>query len=176
MHSNLWRVLGYLSFLAAFLLEMALCATHPENLAALTPLQTVLLGVAAFRGGRAVSSNAVFAWLRAPFCRVVADTSGAGDSVVAREDIPAFLYAIGDCLSCPICTGTHIAGILLTLLALFPAWGIPLLYALGGAGIAETFHWVSEAAEWVGRAAREQAGTEWLRKNSTARQVDWGKK
>ena len=146
------------------MIEIAFCASRPENILTLQVWQLIGLGFAAFRGGRAISYNSVFGWLRAPFCKSVKDSSGAGDSLESKAE-DGFLYAVGDCLVCPICTGTQVASLLLTVIALFPAFGVILLYVLAGAGIAEILHWVSECAEWQGRLAREQAGTEWLRKN-----------
>lgn len=99
----------------------------------------------------------------APFCVVLPDSSGAGDSVNPKY-LSGFWLAIGNCLSCPICTGTHAAGVMFGLLALFPQ-AIVLFYILGVAGLSEGLHWVFENQEWSGRAARESAGTAWLAKN-----------
>ena len=40
-----------------------------------------------------------------------------------------------------------------------------MIVVLAAAGVAEILHWTSEFLSWGGRASREQAGTEWLRKN-----------
>ncbi len=156
---------GYILFIVLFLAEVAFAAFHFESIAALAPWQLALIGLAAFRGGRAISFNGVFAWLRAPFTKLVADSSGAGDSVEPSCSNGPFLFAVADCLCCPICTATHVGGILFDLIVIFPPFGLALAYFLAVAGIAELFHWHSEKDEWQGRQAREFSGTEWLRKN-----------
>ena len=153
------RAAGYIGFLSLFGAEVALSALHP---AAVEPYQVALLGLAAYQGGRALSYNGVFQWLRDPFCRVEPDSSGAGDSVLPKEDND-FIYAVGDCLACPICTGTHVAGLLYVLLCWAPTVGATLLSVLGAAGIAQVLHWWSERDEWQGRHAREDAG--WISKH-----------
>lgn len=159
------KTAGYLLFLLAFLMEALVASLHWDRLETLSPWTWVLVSFAAFRTARALSYNVVFAWLRAPFCRVEIDSSGAGDSVVPRERIHPLLYAIGDCLACPICTGTHAGTILLALIAWVPSFGLVMTFALGVAGVAEVLHWLSEMMEWKGRANREISGTYWLQKN-----------
>lgn len=159
------KTLGYILFVTIFGIEMGISALHPDALLALQPWQWLVYGIAAFRGARALSYNGVFGWLREPFTDVVPDSSGAGDSVVPRQGAKGLLYVLGDCLACPICTGTHVGGVLITLTALFPTFGLFLAYGLAVAGVAEILHWHSERDEWQGRAARETAGTEWLNKN-----------
>lgn len=159
------KTLGYLLFIGVFLAEIVFCALNFEKIASLQLWQLVLVGLAAFRGGRAISYNGVFAWLREPFCQVVDDSSGAGESVEPRSDHGPFWYAVGHCLSCPICTSTHVGSMLLSLIAVWQPLGLVAVYALAAAGIAEGIHWWAEKMEWQGRLAREQAGTEWLNKN-----------
>ncbi len=162
------KTLAYILFVSLFAVEMGIAALHPDALLALQPWQWLAFGFAAFRGARALSYNGVFGWLRQPFNDTVPDSSGAGDSVVPRQGAQGFWYVIGDCLACPICTGTHVGGVLITLTALIPTFGLFLTYGLAVAGVAELLHWHGERDEWQGRAAREAAGTEWLRKNGYA--------
>ena len=125
----------------------------------------VLLGLAAYRGGRAVAFNKVFEWLRDLFkCRVVTDTSGAGENVEACEE-PGIWQAIGELITCPICAGTWVALGLMVIHSVSPETGRGLIVILAAAGVAELLHWASEFLSWGGRASREQAGTEWIRKN-----------
>ncbi len=159
------KTLAYVLFVSLFAVEMGIAALHPDALLALQPWQWLAFGFAAFRGARALSYNGVFGWLRQPFNDIVPDSSGAGDSVVPRHGAQGFWYVVGDCLACPICTGTHVGGVLITLTALIPTFGLLLTYGLAVAGVGEVLHWHSERDEWQGRAAREAAGTEWLRKN-----------
>lgn len=159
------KALGYILFIAVFLVEILFVALNFDKIASLQVWQLLLVGVAAFRGGRALSYNGVFAWLREPFCQVVDDSSGAGQSVEPRSDRSPFWFAVGDCLACPICTSTHVGTILLSAIAIWQPLGLVAVYALAVAGIAEGIHWWTEKMEWEGRLAREQAGTEWLDKN-----------
>jgi len=166
-NSNGWATLGYVAFVGLFGLEMAISSMHIQAILALAPWQLILLGLGAYRGARALSYNGVFAWLREPFCQVVPDSSGAGDGVEPKYE-RGLMGAIGACLSCPICTGTHVGSFMLTLIALWPNLGITVMYGLAIAGIAEFIHWAAEMLEWRGREARENAGTQWLAKNRKA--------
>ena len=126
----------------------------------------VLLGLAAFRGGRAVAFNKVFEWLRTLFrCRIVTDSSGAGKNAQACDE-PGIMQALGELITCPICAGTWFAMSLLVARAINPDLGNGLIVVLAAAGIAEMLHWAGEYLEWGGRHSREQAGTEWLEKGS----------
>lgn len=160
------KTLGYLVFIVLFLAECAVAALHPPTL---EWWMLIALGLAALRVGRSISYNGVFAWLRAPFTVTTPDSSGAGDSTNPRQDIHPLLYALGDCIACPICTSTHGAGILYALLAWLPPLGMVLILVLAAAQIAEVFHWHSERDEWQGRHAREEAGTIWLYKDDKQR-------
>ena len=158
---------GYMIFVGLFALEMAVASTRIQAILALAPWQLALLGLGAYRGGRALSYNGVFAWLREPFCKVVPDSSGAGDGVEPKYE-QGLMGAVGACLACPICTGTHVGSFMLTLIALWPSLGITVMYGLAIAGMAEFIHWAAEMFEWRGREARENAGTQWLIKNNPA--------
>ena len=125
----------------------------------------LLLALAAYRGGRAVAFNKVFEWLRNLFhCRIVTDSSGAGENVEPCDE-PGVLQTLGELLTCPICAGTWVAMMLLVIHSVSPETGRGLIVILAAAGVAELLHWASEFLSWGGRASREQAGTEWLRKN-----------
>ena len=167
-YSKRWGTVGYIAFIGLFGLEMAISAMHSQVILALAPWQLALFGFGAYRGARALSYNGVFAWLREPFCKVVPDSSGAGDGVEPKYE-RGLMGTIGACLSCPICTGTHVGSFMLTLIAVWPNLGIMLMYGLAIAGMAEFIHWAAEMFEWRGREARENAGTQWLAKNSKAR-------
>jgi Protein of unknown function (DUF1360) len=166
-YSKRWATFGYVAFIGLFGLEMAICSMHIQAILALAPWQLGLLGFAAYRGARAISYNEIFAWLRRPFCRVMPDSSGAGDGVEPKYE-HGLMGTIGACLSCPICTGTHVGSFVLTLIAVWPNLGITVMYGLAIAGMAEFIHWAAEMLEWRGREARENAGTQWLNKNRGA--------
>lgn len=123
-----------------------------------------LLGLAAFRGGRAIAYNFIFKWLRDLFgVREVDDSSGAGRSNEATGT--GIRHALGELVCCPICSGTWVGVALLLIYALLPEVGTALIYALAAAGVAEVLDWLSDFLSWNGRSAREQAGTQWLLKN-----------
>jgi hypothetical protein len=166
-HSKRWATFGYIAFIGLFGLEMAICSTHSQAILALAPWQLALLGFAAYRGGRALSYNGVFEWLREPFCKVVPDSSGAGESVEPKYE-RGLMGTMGACLSCPICTGTHVGSFMLTLIAMWPSFGLMVMYGLAIAGLAEFIHWGAEMLEWRGREARENSGTQWRDKNRKA--------
>ena len=120
----------------------------------------VLLGLAAFRGGRAIAFNSVFEWLRALMGAVVVpDSSGAGDNAECPPKRNGSKYALCQLVTCPICSGTWVAMALLVANAVSPEWGRGLIVVLAAAGVAEFLHWGSEFLAWGGRASREQAGT-----------------
>ena len=118
----------------------------------------VLLGLAAYRGGRAVAFNAVFEWLRSMLgCRVVRDTSGAGENNEPCEET-GIMQALGELVTCPICSGTWFGMALLVINSFSPEMGKGLIVVLAAAGVAELLHWVSEFFSWGGRNSRVQSG------------------
>jgi hypothetical protein len=123
------------------------------------PITLAVLFLAAYRMGRAVAFNAIFAWLRAPFTKIVPHDSGADDEAVADDRHGHGLrFTIGELLTCPICSGTWAALALIAVYLVDPAWGTILIYALGVAGAAEFLNWRSEYDQWQGRAGRAIAG------------------
>lgn len=127
----------------------------------------IILGLAAYRGGRAVSYNLIFKWVRdALGVTEEADSSGAGNSnVVDPKKVRGVKYILAELICCPICSSTWAGVLLLAVWAIVPAFGAVLLYALAAAGIAEVLTWVSEYFEWAGRSAREVSGSLWISKN-----------
>lgn len=145
----------YLAFILLFVGELALASTHFDNIAALQWWQLLLLGFAAFRGGVCLAEDKVFEWLREPFCVTAKDATGAGDSVSPRFET-GWKEALGNCLSCPICCLTHVGSALLTITALWPQFGILLIYGLAIAGVGEMLHSGREFLFWNGCKAREE--------------------
>lgn len=123
------------------------------------PLTLVVFALATYRLGRAVAFNAVFEWLRQPFTKVVPHDSGADDECVADGKPGSVRFALGELLTCPICSGTWSALALLAVYLVDPAFGRLLVYALGLAGAAELLHWRSEYDQWQGRAGRSLTGS-----------------
>lgn len=94
--------------------------------ASLSAIQWVVLGFAAYFGGRAVSEFLVFAWLR----NLIIKWQGR-----PGEKIPEYKRVLVEFIHCPYCTGTWVAIVLYSLLAVHPPIGNPLLFILGAAGI-----------------------------------------
>lgn len=161
--ANKQRVLCFVAIDITFMAIIGLIAYWNRVAVVLTPLNVVVLSLATFRMGRAVAFNEIFEWLRAPFTEVVADSSGAGDSVSPRGT--GLRRVIGGLLACPICSGTWSALILFSLVVVLPPFGMYFAYVMAFAGVSEVLHWWSEKNEWSGRNQREQAGTQWLEKN-----------
>lgn len=131
----------------------------------LSAVQIVVFGLASFRLGRAVAYNAIFEWLRMPFTITQDDSSGAGQSTNSSREKGGIISAVGDLLTCPICSGTWGAVNLMLVYAHWPAFGSIVIYALAFAGIAEIANWFCESHEWSGRNHREMAGSQWMSKD-----------
>lgn len=150
---------GWFIFLDVVFIAIAFVAGDLGNLPDLESPFAVLavLGLASFRLGRAVSFNMIFLWLRQAVDIVEApDSSGQGANNQATG--VGLKYVLGELVSCPICSGTWAAMILLGLYLITPQVGQVLVYALAAAGLAEFTHWMSEAGQWLGRWGRESAG------------------
>lgn len=125
----------------------------------------VLLGLAAFRGGRAIAYNLIFLWLRDLFgVREVDDSSGAGKSNEATGH--GVRRVLGELVCCPVCSATWVGLGLLVIYALYRPLGEILIYALGAAGLGEVVEWLAEFLFWRGRQAREESGSYWMLKNN----------
>jgi hypothetical protein len=120
----------------------------------LTAIEFMILGFATMRMAQTISFNTVFEPFRKPFCKVVKDSCKAGECVVPRDDVSPFFHAIGELITCPICSGTWSALVLLTIWAYSP---IPI-YVFAVAGLSEYLHYGSELIEWTGRASRCVSG------------------
>lgn len=125
----------------------------------------LLVGLAAFRGGRAIAYNLIFHWLRDLFgVREVDDSSGAGKSNEATGH--GIRRIIGELLCCPVCSATWVALGLLVIYVIYQPAGEIFTYALAAAGLGEVFEWLAEYLFWRGRQAREEAGSYWMLKNT----------
>jgi hypothetical protein len=162
-----WTRFYQFLFAAAFVAPIAVLALAADLRFFHDPLALVLIGLAAFRGGRAIAYNYIFDWLRAPFAQVVLDSSGAGNSLQANGS--GLRRVLGELLCCPICAGSWVALVLAGLMVVAPPFGIGLAFVLAASGIGEILNWRTGRDEWQGQAAREAAGTAWLRKNAPHR-------
>jgi hypothetical protein len=160
----LWQSATLVLILLTFLSLVAVIGSLDRLNRLQQPWTLVLVGLAAFRGGRAVAYNFIFSWLRAPFTHSSPDSSGAGDSIHASGQ--GLKRVLGELLSCPLCAGTWVALVLSGCIVLVYPFGMALAFVLAAAGAAEILHWWAGRDEWQGRAAREQAGSAWLSKNA----------
>ncbi len=121
-----------------------------------TAMDFILLGLATYRLGRLVSYDRVMEPFRSPFARTVPDPTGAGESVEPRGD--GIRGAIGQLISCPICSGTWISAGLVALLVWFPAVVRFFLWMTAAIAFAEILQSISEALTWSGQLNRTRAG------------------
>ena len=122
----------------------------------LTKTDLFLLAVSTFRLGRLVAYDKVFAPLRAPVAVTRPDESGAGDTTAPRGQ--GARRSLGELVTCPICSGTWIAAILVYALHLWPGLTRMLLAIFSTIGSAELLDALAESLSWSGQAARKTAG------------------
>ncbi len=144
-------------FLTLFSL-MSLLAQKKRKKVELQPLEVMQLAFATYRLGRLVSYDKVFETYRAPFTETVADPSGAGKTVVPKGR--GMRRAFGELISCPICVGTWFAAGLVYGLTFWPQPTRLFIQIMSTIGIAEFINAATEALEWSGQQAREEAGSE----------------
>ncbi len=111
------------------------------------------LPLAVMRAAVTISENEVMSWLREPFCVTAPDDCGAGDSVNPKPG-----SVIGMMISCPICTGTWCALLLVGLYSFVPSAGTAAILVLGAAGGSEWLYYAKERNAWSARLARVQDG------------------
>jgi hypothetical protein len=121
------------------------------------PFDLVLLGFAVYRLGRLVAYDKVMESYRSFFTRTVPDPSGAGESIEPKRR-SGFQQAIGELLSCPICSGTWIAAGLVYALALAPRPTRVFLAIMSSMGVGELLNAATEALSWLSQETRDQAG------------------
>lgn len=147
-----------LTLMGVFFSVMALFSTRLQRERApmeLRPFDLLLLGLSSFRIGRMVAFEGVARPLREPFTETKPDDSGAGETTVASG--VGARHAVGELLSCPICTGTWVAAGLVYGLHWLPRPTRVLLAIMSTTGVAHLLYSLTEALSWVGHAARKQA-------------------
>ena len=122
----------------------------------LSTVDLVLLGFATLRLGRLIAYDLITEPIRLPFARTVPDETGAGDSVEPKGS--GIQRALGQLLSCPICSGTWAGAILVYGLYAWPGPTRVVITILGVVGIAEVLNSLIEALSWSGQQSRTQAG------------------
>ena len=100
-----------------------------RNPACQTPLDLVVLSLAAFKGARTLARDEVTSFLRQPFVR------GEAHSGDHEEPVEGGLHqAIGELVTCSRCVGTWAAAGLATTQILAPRFGRLLTWSLAAAG------------------------------------------
>jgi hypothetical protein len=123
----------------------------------LKPFDLILLGFSTFRLGRLVSFDTVFEPIRYPFTETVDMENGAGKVVEPKGE--GMKRAIGEMISCPICSGTWIAAGLVYGLQLFPNLTRLFLWVNSSIGLAEFTNSLSEYLTWTAADRRKSAGS-----------------
>lgn len=143
----------FLSLFAAFALVKRGKLRREFNV---RPFDLALLGFATYRLGRLASYDKVTEPLRQPFTKTVPDSYGASKTVVPKGE--GARRALGQLLSCPICSGTWIAAILVFGLDLAPGLTRVFLAVMSAIGVAELLNAATEALQWIGEARRKEVG------------------
>jgi hypothetical protein len=143
----------FLSLLAAF----SFYKKRRSEIVSMKPLDFVMLALATYRLGRLAAYDKVMEPLRRPFTETTLDSSGSGQTVVPRG--AGAQRALGELISCPICTGTWIAAALIYGLNLAPHFARTLMIVMSAIGAGELLDAATEAMEWTGQARRIQAGS-----------------
>ena len=118
--------------------------------------ELAMLGFASYRLGHLISFDKVTEPLRLPFTETKMDDFGAAMTVEARGE--GVQRALGELVSCPICSGTWAAAALVYLVNLFPGPGRVLITMLGAIGMGEVLHSLTEQMSWSATLARKQVG------------------
>jgi hypothetical protein len=148
----------YVTLIGIFTTLLSLFSLKKGRQWQLKPFDLVLLSLASYRAGHLIAFDKVTEPLRQPFTKVQQDPSGAGDTVVPKEDSGA-KKALGELLACPTCVGTWVAAFLTYGLMLVPGPTRVLLAILSSTGVAEWLHSSNEALKWNGQLARNRAGS-----------------
>ena len=141
------------TFLSAFA-AMALGRKRATDVVDLRPREIALLGLATYRLARLASFDKVLEPIRDQFTQVEPDQFGADTTVVPRGK--GVQRAIGELISCPICTGTWIAAALTYGLHLFPGPARLLMTVMGAIGMGELLNALTENLHWNAWAARKR--------------------
>lgn len=116
----------------------------------------VLLALATYRLGHLISYDLVMEPFRKYVTETVPDSTGAGESVEPRGE--GVRRALGQLVSCPICSGTWVAALLVYALYLWPEPTRVLLLMTAVIGIAEILNAAGEALSWNAQYQRTLSG------------------
>src|SRR5215207_4486709 len=99
-----------LTFMGIFLAGMAAFSAQVARRGddvKVQPYELLLLGLSTYRAGRMLAYERVTQPLRDPITETKPDSTGVGETVVAKGR--GLQQAIGELASCPICIGTWVA-------------------------------------------------------------------
>ncbi len=122
----------------------------------LKPFDLLLLGLATYRLGRMVAYDKVADPIQQPFAKTVPDETGAGETT--RPKGSGVKQAIGELVTCPICSGTWIAAGLVYGLSLLPNPTRVFVAIMSTTGLVEILNALTEALSWLGQAERKASG------------------
>ena len=149
----------YLALTSLFLSVFAAIASRHRRASDVLDLPAkdlVLLGLATYRLARMASFDKVLEPVRLQVVQVVPDQFGADTTVEPKGE--GVQRALGELISCPICTGTWIAAVLTYGLHLFPGPTRLLITIMGAIGMGELLHTLTEALHWKAWSARKDVG------------------
>ena len=149
----------YLALTGLFITIFALFSSRrrqQSDVAKLESRDLVMLGFASYRLGHLISFDKVTEPLRLPFTETKMDDFGAAMTVEARGE--GVQRALGELVSCPICSGTWAAAALVYGMNLFPGPTRVLTTIMGAIGMGEVLHSLTEALSWTATLARKQVG------------------
>lgn len=149
----------YMALTGLFLTTFVLFSSRrrrESDVAKLEARDLVMLGFATYRLGHLISFDKVTEPLRLPFTETKMDDFGAAMTVEARGE--GARRALGELVSCPICSGTWVAAALVYALHLFPGPARIFITMLGAIGMGEVLHSLTEALSWTATRARKQSG------------------
>ena len=123
----------------------------------LKPFDFAMLGFSALRLGRLIAYDLVTEPYRAPFTETVPDQYGTGEIVVPKAS--GWRRAVGELISCPICSGTWAAAAMVYALQIAPQPTRIFIAIMGAIGAGEILNALTESLSWGGESSRKQAGT-----------------
>ena len=121
----------------------------------LKPFDLVQLALSTYRTSRMITYDLVTEPIRAPFTQTEPDEYGTAEDVVPEGT--GARRAIGELLSCPICTGTWVSAALVYGLHVAPRLTRVFLAIMSAIGLSELLTYASEAMEWQGKVERKHA-------------------
>lgn len=145
-----------------FLESTCFIVSRLQDVIKIDALTWIALCFAANRFGRAVAFNGVGEPFRWFFSEVKADSSGAGEGIEPKGK--GWKHGFGELLTCPICSGTWSAVLILNLYLMLPLFGKIMIFGFGAAGVSELIHNLNEAYSWKSRHHREYAGSQVYKK------------